>query len=216
MACAGVPRQAGPGRVHPAAVAARRLPLTGVVPQVIITCVTTLIELPPLLTRFEQGMDALCRLHPDLPRPTVSRVRLLQHGARELSDHLERFFAGHGVSATGWIALVILYAHPEPRLNPSFLAASLVQSRTHVTRVLDDLAAKGLLERSQAPGDRRRVDVAITAEGRGFVRAVLPRVWECYAAALEIFTEDEAQTLEKLMRKLLRHLEASPGAPELP
>ncbi len=156
-------------------------------------------------------MDALCQLHPELPRATVSRLRLLQHGARELNDHLEAFFREHGISASCWIPLLILYAHPGPSLNPSYLAASLVQSRTHVTRVVDELVAKHYLERTPDPSDRRRLDLSLTATGRAFIQEMLPRVWARYETLLSVFSETEARTLDVLMRKLLRHLEAGAG-----
>jgi MarR family transcriptional repressor of emrRAB len=155
--------------------------------------------------RFETGVARVQALHPAMPRDPVVRVRLLYHTLRLLSDRLDAFFAEQGVSTVGWGVLMMTYALPE-QVNPSSLSEALGQSRTHMTRATDELVAKGWLQRTVAEDDRRRIDLRITAEGRKFIARVLPQAWAEYARCLDVFSETEARTLERLLRKLLGHL----------
>lgn len=170
-----------------------------------ISAVTT----DPFFARFELGIQRVHALHPAMPRDAVVRVRLLYHTLRLLSDRLDQFFASQGVSAVGWGVLMMTYALPEAPVNPSVLSEQLGHSRTHMTRATDELVAKGYLVRAVAEDDRRRIDLRLTPEGRRFIARVLPQAWAEYARCLEVFSDAEARTLERLLRKLLDHLIAT-------
>jgi len=148
-----------------------------------------------------------------MPRDAVVRVRLLYHTLRILFDQLEAFFAEQGVSTAARGVLMMTYAMPESRVNPSSLSESLGQSRTHMTRVADELVAKGYMARATGADDRRRIDLQLTTEGRRFIARVLPRAWHEYIRCLGVFDTAEAQTLERLLRKLLTHLTSGPVVP---
>jgi len=170
-----------------------------------------------VLARFERGVDAIRARHPEMPLARVVRIRLAYHVLRQLVDHLERFFGAQGVSTSAWGMLMMLYSTPEGRVNPSTLSDSLVQSRTHMTRVADELVAKGYVERVASASDRRRIELSLTREGRKFIQRVMPLAWEDYGVCLEIFTASEAETFERLLRKLSGHLEqVETGKPALP
>ncbi len=157
---------------------------------------------------YEQRIDAIRARHPEMPRTTVVRIRLLYHALRLLADDLEQFFAGHGISASGWAALMMIYSAPSARANPSLLSADLVQSRTHMTRIADELADKGLVRREANALDRRRVDLVLTARGQRLIRRLLPLSWQHYESLLGGFDDAEARALERLMRKLGARLSA--------
>lgn len=165
-----------------------------------------------VLAAFERGIEAIGATHPDMPRQTVLRVRLLHHALRTLANDLEAFFAARGVSASGWAMLMMLHSASGAQVNPSLLSASLVQSRTHMTRVADELVEKGWVSREANPLDRRRIDLAVTREGRRFIEKTLPAAWRHYEALLAPLSRAEGEQLERIMRKLLAHLESE--APE--
>jgi len=59
----------------------------------------------------------------------------------------------------------------EGREAASALAEKLAVSRPSVTGVVDGLVARGLVHRGPADGDRRRVDIDLTAAGRELLAA---------------------------------------------
>jgi len=167
----------------------------------------------PPFEAYEQRIDAIRARHPQMPRTTVVRMRLLYHVLRLLADDLEHFFSRQGVSASGWAALMMLYSSPQARANPSLLSADLVQSRTHMTRIADELTGKGLVRREANLADRRRVDLVLTARGSRFIERTLPKSWRHYEELLGIFDDAEAGTLERLLRRLRERLVGESGTP---
>lgn len=167
----------------------------------------------PAFSAFERRIDAIREAHPAMPRAAVLRVRLMHHVLRLLADDLEQFFGAHGISASAWSALMMIYSSPQARANPSALSADLVQSRTHMTRVADELVAKGLVSREANSADRRRIDLVLSPRGRAFIDRVSPRAWKHYEDVLSAFDAGEARALERLLRKLQPHLAALSGRP---
>lgn len=66
--------------------------------------------------------------------------------------------------------LQYLVDNKEP-MNPSVLADTLGYTRPRMTRILDSLVAKGHVERSNDPEDRRKVIVVATEEGKRHVES---------------------------------------------
>ena len=72
-----------------------------------------------------------------------------------------------------------------------------------MTRMLDKLEAKGLLERSRSADDRRVVNLVLTQKGQG-VAAEIPRIApEVLNARLKKFTKAEFEELGRLLDKFI-------------
>ncbi|ANB76162.1 MarR family winged helix-turn-helix transcriptional regulator [Paraburkholderia phytofirmans] len=72
-----------------------------------------------------------------------------------------------------------------------------------MTRMLDKLEAKGLLERSRRMDDRRMVDLVLTKKG-GEVTAEIPMIApEVLNARLKKFTTTEFEELGRLLQKFM-------------
>ena len=101
---------------------------------------------------------------------------------------------------------LLMHHHPEP-VEPHEVARALTMGSNHVTMVLDQLQARGLVERRPHPHDRRRRLVFATDAGRAgaerlgaHVRALEERIMD---AAL---TPDERRQLDLLAGNLRRVL----------
>ena len=167
-------------------------------------------------SRFEFGIDRIARLHPDMPRDTVMLIRVAYRAVLSLDARLEAHFERHGLNQSSWLALMMLYASPEQRVTPSELSDFLTQSRTHMTRVADDLLAKGLIHRRPCADDRRRIDLTLTAAGLRLIGELLPLTWVEYESALGALSGRERKQAATLLRRWLDHLEAEPAAPAAP
>jgi DNA-binding MarR family transcriptional regulator len=82
--------------------------------------------------------------------------------------------AACGLPLTWYDVLLELNAAPGRRLSMSELGAVAVVSRTRASRVVDQLAAAGLVSRESNPDDRRSAFATITAAGRDRLRAAAP------------------------------------------
>jgi MarR family transcriptional regulator, negative regulator of the multidrug operon emrRAB len=148
-----------------------------------------------------------------MPRGAVMLARLGYHVFRLMNDRLETFFGRHGLTSSAWTALMLIYASPGRAVYPSQISAVLAQSRTHMTRVGDELVEKGLVERVPDPADRRRVELALSPRGERLVRKLLPLAWREYESMLSGVSARDAATLERLLGRWLTNLENS-ASPE--
>jgi DNA-binding MarR family transcriptional regulator len=79
--------------------------------------------------------------------------------------------AAHGLSLTSYEVLLFLGDAPEGQLRMHDLAASVLLSRSGLTRLADRLERDGLIERRACSSDARGSFAVITGEGRGRLAA---------------------------------------------
>jgi DNA-binding MarR family transcriptional regulator len=89
--------------------------------------------------------------------------------------------AGDLLPLTWYDVLLELNAAPQRRLRQRDLARAVVLTRSGISRLVDRLAAAGLLRREPNPADRRGDLVALTEAGR----AALRRTWPAYARGIQ-------------------------------
>jgi DNA-binding MarR family transcriptional regulator len=87
---------------------------------------------------------------------------------RELSAELEH---EHGLNLSAYEVLLFLEQAPQRQLRMSELAASVLLSPSGVTRLVDRLAADGLVAKSRCAEDRRGSWATITDAGVGRLQA---------------------------------------------
>lgn len=105
-------------------------------------------------------------------------------------------------------ALTLINAYPG--CSPSALADYILLSRPAVTRVLDELVAQRLVARRPASGDRRRIELRVTASGRRQVEAYLAGARAALAERLADLSDAERDTVARAMAILAPRL--TPGS----
>ncbi|MFJ4922965.1 MarR family winged helix-turn-helix transcriptional regulator [Streptomyces sp. NPDC088725] len=88
-----------------------------------------------------------------------THVRLL----RKLDKQL---LAREGLATSSYEVLLTLAEAPEGRMRMKHVAASLLISRSGLTRIVDDLETQGYVERQTCTGDARGLDAVLTEAGR--------------------------------------------------
>ena len=78
-----------------------------------------------------------------------------------------------------------------------------------LTRVIDQLAKRGLLERVRRDRDRRKVELQLTPAGRETIEGLIPPVVEKLNFALADFTIAEVLELRRLLVKLNTQLQST-------
>jgi DNA-binding MarR family transcriptional regulator len=115
--------------------------------------------------------------------------------------------AACGLPLTWYDVLLELNAAPGRRLSMGELGQVAVVSRSRVSRVVDQLAAEGLVARAANPDDRRSAYATITDAGRRRLRAAAP----VYLAGIERhftarMSAGEARTVAVALEKVLSGL----------
>lgn len=115
---------------------------------------------------------------------------------------LERALEAEGVSE-GQFGILEVLLHLGP-LGPSELRRKVFRSGGNVTMVLDNLDTRGWIERRRDPGDRRRLVVHLTPEGRKTIARLFPPHVARIVAAFAPLSTREIEELSRLCRKLGR------------
>ena len=117
---------------------------------------------------------------------------------RGLEDEL---FGRHGLTAQQYNALRLLRAAHPGKVPTLSLATRLVSRAPDITRLLDKLHDRGLVERERPAANRRVVMVGITPAGLALLDELNPAVRECHASQLGHLRPDEMSTLVDLLRR---------------
>lgn len=117
---------------------------------------------------------------------------------RQLEDEL---FGRHGLTAQQYNALRLLRsAHPN-KLPTLTLAARLVSKAPDITRLVDKLAERGLVDRERPAGNRRTVLVGITPAGLDLVAQLADEVRDCHHRQVGHLRPDDMRSLVDLLRR---------------
>lgn len=109
-----------------------------------------------------------------------------------------------GVPLSWYDVLLELSATPDRRMRMSDLGASVVLSRTRVSRVVDELVDAGYVIRIPNPEDRRSAFAALTPEGYSAYKKAAPVYLDLIRAQVgSVLTEREAKQLRALLEKAL-------------
>jgi DNA-binding MarR family transcriptional regulator len=104
---------------------------------------------------------------------------------------------------------------PPYQLTPTQLSRSLVLTGPGMTNRLDRLEENGLVLRARSSGDRRSVQIVLTAEGFKLIEDVTGRLADSESQLIEAFDRDKAAQLIGLLEELtaqLRQNESEAGA----
>jgi DNA-binding MarR family transcriptional regulator len=109
--------------------------------------------------------------------------------------HLDDIFRPIGMTALQYTALTVLERHPD--LSSAQLARNsfvTAQTMADMVRALED---RGLVERHRDPADRRRLVLALTADGRALLRRYRGAVAELEKRMLAGLTAGGAAELRR-------------------
>ncbi|MBX3619868.1 MAG: MarR family transcriptional regulator [Rhizobacter sp.] len=111
--------------------------------------------------------------------------------------------------------LIAALAQRGPLLS-SALADHIHLERGRTSKAVSDLVAKGLVVRTPRPGDRRKVELALTEAARDIYAALFPEVIELNRALLAGLSAPELEALDRLMTHLQQRAEANLAGATLP
>jgi DNA-binding MarR family transcriptional regulator len=123
---------------------------------------------------------------------------------------IDQRMAALGLTAAQWHPLWRIRL--EGTVGARELAQSIGVDPGAMTRLVDRLVAKGLVERVRGRGDRRTVELTLTAAGRSVADKVPAELAAVNNAFLRDFDEAEWLQLRGLLRRMLDSAEGSGGS----
>jgi DNA-binding MarR family transcriptional regulator len=121
---------------------------------------------------------------------TYDRLRALE----------EELFAPYDLTPQQYNALRLLSAaHPE-KIRTLDLARRLVSRAPDITRLLDKLEQRGLIDRDRPADNRRIVRIGITEAGRALLRELREPIRQCHTRQLGHLSSKQLANLSALLR----------------
>lgn len=122
--------------------------------------------------------------------------------ASVMRETFNEALASEEITWPQWLSLNVL-AHGQAD-TPAQIADCLGIDRSAVTRLLDRLADKGLLERVHDDGDRRSVRILLTEQGRDKIQRIDQLALQHQERFLAQLPATEVRVLKSNIQKLLR------------
>lgn len=100
---------------------------------------------------------------------------------------------------------VLLLLSRSQMLKPSDLCESLQIDSAAITRMLDRLEDKGLIQRERSTVDRRQINIKLSEEGLNFAKHIPQIAADTLNTLTQMLSKEETALLHDLMRKILSH-----------
>ena len=118
-------------------------------------------------------------------------------------DMLEGSFKGRSTFEISSVQLMGLFVLDEKgELSVKQLSEELGRSESAVSRMIDDMIARGWADRQEDPLDRRAKRIAVTAAGRTLLQSLEARRVEAEIALVEELEPEAQETVARAMRLL--------------
>ncbi|MDR3380693.1 MarR family winged helix-turn-helix transcriptional regulator [Cupriavidus basilensis] len=126
---------------------------------------------------------------------------LLARASHLVSGEFHRQVEAAGLSVPEWRVLATLADRPDCTIGA--LADITLTKQPTLTKLIDRMAADGLVTRRNGALDRRHALVSITARGRGRARALLDRAAAHEQQVLDDFGVAQGNQLKDTLRRLI-------------
>jgi DNA-binding MarR family transcriptional regulator len=156
---------------------------------------------------------------PARPDPaSLSAWRLLLEAHATVTELLEHeLVAERGLPLSRYDVLLNLAEAPDSRLRMQELSASVLLSKSGLSRLVDRMVEAGLVRRERCEDDRRGWFAVLTDQGRSALRRAAPvhlrGIEEHFTGHL---APDEVETMTAALTRVVAAARAAPGRPAEP
>ena len=125
--------------------------------------------------------------------PQEQLVLTVLHTASGLLSKHRTLLKPHGISPEQFNILRILRGQNGKSIALRDISARMIDRNSNTSRLIDKLVDKGHVRRTSCPEDRRRVDIALTAEGEHMTH-LLSNIMENELSLLsDVWSNEQAQ-----------------------
>ena len=139
-------------------------------------------------------------------------ARVIGATRRRINQAVSRRLRAQRLNPQRFWVLVNLMEAPGSSLRE--LARRLHMDEPSASRIVASLARRRLLSQRQDAVDRRRRNLELTAEGQKLARTVAPIAKEVRRAVEAGFSDEEKETLRRLLRRVVDNVAALEGDPQ--
>ena len=108
--------------------------------------------------------------------------------------------AGLDITVDQWLVLNAINDHDS--VSQLQIANLVFKDAASITRIIELLIKKGLIERKEHPQDKRRFSLLLTAEGKKILKSISKIAQSYRATALEGISEKDLQVMGKSLQKI--------------
>jgi DNA-binding MarR family transcriptional regulator len=144
---------------------------------------------------------------PETYRAKSSVGYLVKRAYALVVEALEPALAEQGFTFTQWVVMMHLRDGLAP--NARDLCVQLRHDSGAVTRVLDQLEARGLVLRERSLEDRREVKLTLTPAGFEMIGSLMPIVLDKQNFVLRDFSSGEVAEMTRLLNKFIAGFDTS-------
>jgi DNA-binding MarR family transcriptional regulator len=130
---------------------------------------------------------------------------LMKRSQRLMQERIEGLFAQQNFTLQQWA--VLMYLRDGLATTTADMCRNLHHDSGAMTRLVDQLEARKLIERRRSADDRRVVELSLTEAGAEVLDTLIPTACDALNTALDGFTRDEVKMLQSLLRRLIGRLE---------
>lgn len=113
---------------------------------------------------------------------------------------------GLGITVDQWVLLKII--EESAPLSQKELAKLSTRDPASITRTLDLLEKKQLIQRENIKGNRRQYNIILTNQGNDFVKTNLALVSEHRRKSVEGLSEEDLKQLQSMLLKIQQNMES--------
>ncbi|MDB5961427.1 MAG: MarR family transcriptional regulator [Massilia sp.] len=143
----------------------------------------------------------------NFPLDPMRLIRMTYHLQKALRDKTGVALKPFELADPAYMVLAVLYGSPNETSSASELSEACYEKPANLTRVCDDLKARGLICRGDKEGDRRLVMISLTDAGRALIEQALPAVGSKVATAYESLSKAEMKQFADLFERVLTKLD---------
>ncbi|MEN8789008.1 MAG: MarR family transcriptional regulator [Flavobacteriaceae bacterium] len=146
------------------------------------------------------NVEEVIKTETKIPLKSRSIIHLLLvHN--KINDHLARSLKPFGVSLQQFNVLRILRGRKGIPANLSTLNERMINKMSNTTRLVDKLLAKGYVDRSVCPSNRRKIEITITKKGGKVLKEMDHTIKLAEEELVKNFSSQELEQLNLLLHK---------------
>lgn len=124
-----------------------------------------------------------------------------------MTEEIARRFSSHGQSLSAQDFGILFRLQKQGSMTQVEIAALMMRDKTTITRRIDSLVKKQLVERNTDPDDRRYFRVGLTSAGHQALEVMIPLVKDFQLEVLSDIPDEEKaitiRTLQKISDRLI-------------